>query len=155
MSNPLIEDHVEHYQHPELKVDVKRTWSCKAIIVRKIASKIEILLSRDEHDDHMSIPWWTVKIGEPEAETLNRECREELKNPEFKLLSFTPFRETEKVFQGPTDNQYRHKVYMWFICSIGDDMSTGDGQFIEIRESLTLLKDFEKEVIEAYLDSIK
>ncbi len=70
-------------------------------------------------------------------------------------MSFTPFRTTEKVFRGPTDNKYRHKVYMWFICSIGDDIGTGDGQFVEIKESLTLLKDFEREVIEAYLTSMK
>lgn len=55
--NPIHrEDKIEKYAHPDGGEDVKKTWSCKAIIIKRVAGKIEILLAPNEHDDHMGIP---------------------------------------------------------------------------------------------------
>lgn len=146
-------DKVEHYPHPDWGEEVKKTWSCKAIIIKRVVDKIEILLTPNEHDGHMSIPWGTVKIDEEPEETLTRECREELECPQFQLSNITHLKETEVIFRWPKDDKYRHKVYMWFACSITDGIETGKGQFIELEEALKVLKDFEKEAIQHYIAS--
>jgi ADP-ribose pyrophosphatase YjhB (NUDIX family) len=143
----MSKDKVELYTHLEDGTNVKKTWSCKALILQKKGAVTYILLVQNEHDEHWSLPGGSMHEWENEETTLNRECREELWVETFGITHFEHIDSTERVFQSPVDKKWRHKVYMWHLCTCNDTTNYGKWKFIPILEAIWMVKDFEKEIL--------
>lgn len=151
----MNKDKIETYPHPEDWAEVKKTWSCKALIFEKRGAVIHILLVPNEHDGHWSIPWGSMKEWEDVFETLLRECREELESPKFEITQHQEFISTEEIFKSPKDQKWRHKVYMWYLCSTENKADWGKWHFVPLLEALEKVKEFERKVLEDIVDSEK
>ncbi len=141
-------DRIETYEHPEDKTEVKKTWSCKALIFEKRGKVIHILLVPNEHDGHWSIPGWSMKEWEDEISTLMRECREELEVSGFEIKESKPFSCTEEIFQSSKDQKWRHKVYMWYLCTYNKSSDLGKWEFVPLTEAVRRVKDFERKILQ-------
>jgi 8-oxo-dGTP pyrophosphatase MutT (NUDIX family) len=148
----MSKDKIETYIHPEDGTNVKKTWSCKALIFQKKWSVTHILLVQNEHDGHWSLPGGSVQEWEDENITLNRECREELWTDNFEITQYSKFSTTEKLFLSPIDHKWRHKVYMWYLCSCHESSDLGKWKFTPRLEALWKVKDFEEEILQSFQD---
>lgn len=144
----MPKDKIERYAHPEDGTTVKKTWSCKALIIEKRGAVTYILLVQNEHDGHWSLPGGSVQEWEDENTTLNRECREEFWTGNFSITQYNQVTVTEKLFQSPMDQKWRHKIYMWYLCSYDKSSDLGKWKFIPLLEAIWKVKDFEKEVLD-------
>lgn len=144
----MPKDKIETYIHPEDGTVVKKTWSCKALIIEKKWAVTYILLVQNEHDWHWSVPGGSMKEWENEETTLNRECCEELWTENFHIAHYEKIDSTESIFQSPLDSKWRHKVYMWYLCSLNNAPDLGKWKFIPLVEAISMVKDFEKEIIQ-------
>ncbi len=145
----MLKDKIEIYSHPEDHTQVKKTWSCKALIVEKKWSVRHILLVPSEHDGNWSIPGGSMKEWERDTKTLSRECSEELWLPHFRPSWYKFLRQTEQIFRSPKDNKWRHKVYMWYVCSLSSSTAIGKWRYFSLTEAEKVLKDFEKEILQS------
>lgn len=55
-------DKIEIYSHSETDEKVKKTWSCKAVVLEVREGVVYILLTPSEHDGQMSVPGGSMQV---------------------------------------------------------------------------------------------